>query len=163
MKHFLIDAHNVIYTSQLFKKQLDNSLDHARNSLLQMINSYSQKYPSYKFTVIFDGKIGYNSTYSSNISVVSSGNKEADELIRKKISKTNSTKNLAVVSSDHEVVSYAKINACEIITSASFINLINNSTKKKSKATKKNNHPEKPYSSSKNEIEEFKRIFGADE
>ena len=161
MKHYIIDAHNVIHASDVLKAHIVSSYDIARNSLLQMIDSYSKVFPSYKFTAIFDGIIGYISISSPKIKIMSSGEREADELIKTKISKLKSTKNVIVVSSDLEVVGYARVNACEVISAKAFISLLNNPTQKKASTSKsKSSKSEKPNTPSKKEVEEFKKLFG---
>lgn len=161
MKHFIIDAHNVIHKSSFLKSQINTSIDVARNALLQMIKNYLVKFPSYKYTVIFDGIIGYNSVNAHNIKIQNSGEKEADELIKLKISKLNSTKNVIVVSSDHEITAFAKVYACEILSSESFLNLISDIVISKIGKTKinKKNKSEKPNTPSKKEMNEFLELF----
>lgn len=163
MKHYIIDAHNVIHKSAFLSSQIQISLDVARNSFMQMLSQFSQKYPSYKFTVIFDGKIGYNSVNSKSIRTFSSFEREADELIKERIAKLKSTKNVIVVSSDNAVASYAKVHACDILTSNDFISLItvqeslpsNNSRAISGKRIKS----EKPNFTTKKDLDEFKKLF----
>lgn len=163
MKHFIIDAHNVIHKSAFLSSQIENSIDIARNSFLQMLSQFSHKYKSYKFTVYFDGKIGYIAVESKSIQIISSLDREADELIKEKIAKLKTTKNVIVVSSDNEIASYAKVHACDILTSQDFLSQLNvlvsvktNNTKAKSKSKIKT---EKPNFTTKKDLDEFKKLF----
>lgn len=163
MKHYIIDAHNVIHKSAFLSSQIQVSLDVARNSLVQMLSQFSQKYASYKFTVIFDGKIGYNSVKNKSIHIISSLEREADELIKEKVANLKSTKNVIVVSSDNAVISFAKVHACDTLSSQDFLAIINTesetSISKSSAKPRRKTKSEKPNFTTKKDFDEFKKLF----
>ncbi len=166
MQEYIIDAHNVIHTTGQFRNFIAQGIDAARVALLNAIESFAQDYPSYIFTVVFDGRnAGVSSAYRM-VKVQYSNNKTADELIKKRIRKLSGKRNVIIVSSDTEVHNYARVNALQVESSSQFAQKIlsgkrknkggSNSNKRKEKYV----HNEKPTTVSKREIEEMKKLFG---
>ncbi len=167
MQEYIIDAHNVIHTSSQFRGFISQGINAARVALLNAIESYAQDYPSYTFTVVFDGRnAGVSSAYRM-VKVQYSNNKTADELIKKRIRKLSGKRNVIIVSSDTEVHNFARVNAMQVEGSNQFAQKISSGKKKNnggsSKGSKRKTHDvhnEKPTSVSKREIEEMKKLFG---
>ncbi|MDA3844588.1 MAG: NYN domain-containing protein [Candidatus Kapabacteria bacterium] len=125
MKHFILDAHNIMHKSPVISDILDLDLLEARNALLYEIADYSDKYPSYKFSVVFDGRASKVSSPRSQIVVYKSGTmKIADTVIKDLIKKEIVPSLCTVVSSDSELYKYARIYSCTPILSEDFLSEI---------------------------------------
>lgn len=163
MKTYIIDALNVIHKEPSLRNLLGGNMNNALNGLIQKISIFASRYKSYKFKLVIDGS-NYDLTNPyMNINVITSGNQKADNVIKKRIDKTKNKKNITVVSSDIEVYNYGKVNACTVRTSEEFINLLNPAPKKRKGSElpkNKKTDKEKPSKPSKQEVEEFLKLFG---
>ena len=158
MKIFLIDAHNLIHKDSELKKKFIKNPETASNSLLELIRLFSGKYPSYKFLVIFDGYFEGVSIPHPAITTIFSGKQTADTIIKEQIKNSLTTKNIVVVSSDAEVLSYSKIYSCELYTSEEFLLLIKPIEEIRI-SPKEQTKNEKPNYTSKKDMEFFKNLF----
>ncbi len=158
MKIFIIDAHNLIHKDVELKKKFLKNPAVASNSLLEKIRQYSEKYPSYKFLVIFDGYFEGVSIPHPKITTIFSHKETADNIIKEQIKNSLTTKNLTIISSDAEVLSYSRIYACQIFTSEEFLYLLNPAEQIISKNPKTENK-EKPAHTSKKEMDFFLKAF----
>lgn len=127
MKHYIIDAHNIIHFDKTLNRVLESkSVDSARIELINLINPFAKKYSKYKITVVFDGVL--NNVFSSldNLYVVESGRyKIADDLIKDYIRWETNRKLCTIVSNDLEVIQYAKLHDCNILKTEDFIYELN--------------------------------------
>jgi predicted RNA-binding protein with PIN domain len=153
MKTFILDSNNLIHKIPELKRLFSGNAESAQLSLIESVKTKVNK--NYKLIFIFDGfgnvKRGY---------VEYSGNKTADEVIRKYIEDNYSRKTICVVSSDTEIQRLAKVCGCEVKNSEDFWKEINPSPLK----DKNINHllykdNEKPDRISKKELNEFKKYF----
>ena len=163
MKTYLIDALNVIHKEPSLRNLLRSDMNNALNGLIQKISLFASRYKSYKFKLVIDGSnYELNNPYL-NIIVITSGKRKADHIIKDRIDKAKNKKNITVVSSDTEVYNYGKVNACTVRTSEEFTTLLNPVSKKRpgSKSGKNSRTgKEKPTKPSKQEVEEFLKLFG---
>lgn len=160
MKHFILDAFNIIYKDKKLKEKLKNSIDFACNALLGFIASLTDRYPSYKITVVFDGNPVIFALKSKNIKIVNSGTKKiADEVIKDIINRENSKSLLVVVSSDFEVYNYAKLSSCDVMRSEEFLDYIDSLYGEEGYLEDGDMFFEKPKAISEDEMEELKMLF----
>jgi predicted RNA-binding protein with PIN domain len=161
MKKFIIDAFNVIHKSSELRAKLGISPAIACNSLLSIISVYSAKYPSYSFIFVVDGN--FEDIFISNIKITikSSKNLTADQIIKEQIAFLSNTRNFTCVTSDTEVHNFARIHGCQVISSENFLKelQISQFSQYKSKSKFKNIKSEKPTNVSKKSIDEFKKLF----
>jgi predicted RNA-binding protein with PIN domain len=90
---------------------------------------------------------------SSRMKIVYSENQTADDKIKKQISQSKSPRNIIVVTSDSNLAQFAKVCSCTIYSSDDFAAEINKSMR---------NLDEQSIIDSMNNIDEFKKLFGAD-
>jgi predicted RNA-binding protein with PIN domain len=90
---------------------------------------------------------------SSKMKIVYSENQSADDKIKKQISQSKSSRNLIVVTSDSNLAQFAKVCSCTVNSSDHFAAEINKSVR---------NLDEQSKIDSMNNIDEFKKLFGAD-
>ncbi len=159
MKKFLIDAHNLIHKDAELKKKFIKNPATASNSLLELVRIFSNKYPSYKFLVIFDGYFEGVSIPHPSITTIFSHKQTADTIIKEQIKNSLSTKNIVVVSSDSEVLSYSRIYSCELYTSEEFLLFIKPIEDTPIKSSNFENNKEKPNFTSKKDMDFFKNAF----
>ncbi|MCX8010337.1 MAG: NYN domain-containing protein [Ignavibacteria bacterium] len=122
MRKFLIDGNNILNSYKNLKEVFDKDKAAARNKLVQLIQDYffSSKNEA---TIFFDGfeEDGHSfKKVSQNVFMKFSRTKPADKIIRETIDKEKNKRILIVVSSDNEVIDYARINACKVQTSIEF-------------------------------------------
>lgn len=148
MRKYIIDGNNLIgKIKKLFILQKKDPQS-SREKLAFMIERYFKE-KKVDFSIHFDGyknlpiKIGKGK-------IVYSESSKADDKIKEQISRDKNPKNLIVVSSDRNIMDFAKVCSCTTITSEEFVRLLNE---------KDDNDEEEKIIKSMNNIEEFKKLF----
>ncbi len=146
MIHYIIDGNNLIGKIPSLRKLEDKQS--AREKLSLMLQRYFSG-RKVKVSLHFDG---YENELikAARIVIRYSLNRSADDLIRKEIENMKNIKSTYVVSSDAEVLSYARSCGCKVIKSEEFYDMISQSNKNFSSE-------EKPTEFNK---DEFKKLFG---
>ena len=135
MRHIIIDAFNLIFRTKELNERASKSIETAMKSMIEMLRAYSYTFPSFKFTVIFDGEAGEFSNPRKQIRILNSGdNEKADDIIKRIIREEIHTNDCYVISSDVELMNYAKINSCSAISSEEFIKMLKFESSKKNHA-----------------------------
>ncbi|MEO6695566.1 MAG: NYN domain-containing protein [Ignavibacteria bacterium] len=151
----IIDGNNLIHKIPHLKKLFLKDKESAQYALIEIINSYKHKSDSVTFVFDGAGKLARKEVvYSKDVT--------ADEVIRKKIENFSNAKLMKVVSSDHEIMSLAKVCGCAVIKSEDFWKELNKPQSPEGKNINQNyiyDEKEKPERSSKKDIDEFKRYF----
>ena len=110
MKTFIIDGYNVIYKIRQLESRLDQSLQAARDALVNFINI--NKPHADKYVVVFEGKdehFGLGSSECGQVNVVfTNTNEEADRRIVDMLKNIDDTRNFVIVSDDNYVLNHAK-------------------------------------------------------
>jgi predicted RNA-binding protein with PIN domain len=152
----LIDGNNLIHKIPNIKALFDKDKVASQHSLIETVISRLNLID--KAIFVFDGHGNFRKE-----NVIFSEKETADNVIRKKIEGWKDSKNLKVVSSDHEIIGLAKVCGCIVQKSEEFWKSIN---KMDSPAAGKNINQnfniylkEKPDRMSKKEIEEYKKLF----
>ncbi len=161
MKIYLIDANNVLHKIAQCKNKMKSDYAAACLSFLNILKTFSARYPAYKIIAFFDG---YSESVFINhpaISIQWSFSKTADELIKAHIRLDYDTKNYTLVSSDTELHNFSRIHALEIISSDNFILQLNSasSTSNKSNSYSSNTKAEKPNSAGRKEVALMLELF----
>lgn len=146
MNHFIIDGNNLIGKIHSLKNSSDKQS--ARQKLALMLERYFDK-KKVKVSLHFDG-FENEPIRVSGMKIYYSQTRPADELIKKEIEKIKNQKTTYVVSSDLEIISYAKVCGCNVIKSEDFYTQIINQNNRK-------NEDEKPSDFN---TSEFKKLFG---
>lgn len=150
IKKYIIDGNNLIgkipeiYNIQKSDKQL------SRVKLVRIIDPFFNN-KKIEVSLHFDGYAN-TSIPSSNIKIYYSNNVAADLKIREEIDNTHSTRTTVIVSSDHEVQNYAKVNSCKVVSSEKFAKQLN----------QKNNKINEEDIQKSISNDEIKKIFGLD-
>jgi len=153
MKTIIIDSNNLIHKVSDLRKLFNENPESAQLTLTESVKTKVNR--NYKLIFVFDG---YGSVKRSYIEY--SGNKKADDVIRKYIEDNYTSKTLCVVSSDAEIQRLAKICGCEVKASEDFWKEINPPLYKNRDINQVlYKEGEKPDRMSKKELEEFKKYF----
>ena len=123
----------------------------ARERLVMMIEKHFSK-RKVKVFLHFDG-FQNNPLSLSKGKIIYSEKSKADKKIKEQIEITKNRRNLIVISSDHEIQDFARVCSCDVLTSEEFA---------KDLTSGKNINEEENRIKEMNDVEEFKKLFGAD-
>jgi len=122
MRHYIVDAHNLIHKDIELKKLLPNKLELARIKFLELINSFANRYPKFKISVVYDGVLKEVYSEKTNVYIYEAGPyQKADDIIKKFIREEHKTKNCTIASSDLEIIDYARLHLCNYISAENFL------------------------------------------
>ena len=122
----------------------------SREKLTYMLDRYFANKKANVF-LHFDGHPN-SKINSSKMKIVYSENQTADDKIKKQISQFRSPRNIIVVTSDSNLAQFAKVCSCTVNSSDDFAAEINKSAA---------NLDEQSIIDSMNNVDEFKKLFGA--
>jgi predicted RNA-binding protein with PIN domain len=148
IQKYIIDGNNLIgKISDLWAlQQKDKQM--SRVKLVKIIDQYFNN-KNVKVSLHFDGFAG-DAIPSSSAKIYYSNNKTADSKIKQEIDSSKNPKTIAVVSSDHSVQNYAKVNSSKVFKSETFSKQLNE---------KKSVNSEEEISKSISD-DEIKKMFG---
>lgn len=121
MIHYLIDAYNLIHQDPELTFELNKSPKEAAEKLFQMLAKFASHHSKKKFTLVFDGEPFDIHSPFENVYIEGSGRHKADDIIKGYISVAVNAKNYVVISSDKEILSFAKMYFAEYYLSEQFI------------------------------------------
>jgi predicted RNA-binding protein with PIN domain len=151
---YIIDGYNVMHFSSKFKNLLESKFELARELFVQNLSNYFSTKKN-DVIVVFDGSGSseINSLSTKTVKVMfSSPHKTADNKIKSLIDSTKNKALTFVVSSDNEVLEYARVSRCRTLKSQEF-------NKKLSRKTIDYENNIKSHLLTQNEIEAWKEIF----
>jgi len=149
MLHYIIDGNNLIgKIKPLFKLQQKDS-QAARGSLVFIINKFLIA-KKINLTLHLDG-FHILPLYLTKGKIIYSERKTADEKIREEINNSKNPRILTLVTSDHELINYARVNSVKVISSEDFLNEL--------KSIRKENDEEKKIDELKKENKNFLKLF----
>ncbi|HDL18256.1 MAG TPA: hypothetical protein ENH29_04295 [Bacteroidetes bacterium] len=118
----IIDAYNLIHRVGDLRIHLQQNLENARERLLQKLIVFRQN-KKIKITVVFDGdQVGQPSSVTRNGLQIyySIPPRNADETIKILLRKRKNPRNITVVSSDNEILNFARTNRAITMRSEEF-------------------------------------------
>lgn len=152
MKSYLIDGNNLMGKIKSIKKIQNKNKQAAREILVMLIEKYFNKRKG-KVYLHFDG-FQNNPLSLSKGKIIYSEKSEADNKIKEQIEITKNRKNLIIISSDHEIQNFARVCSCDVLSSEEFARELTSG---------KNINEEESRIKEINDVEEFKKLFGAGE
>ena len=150
MLTYIIDGNNLIGKISSLMNLQKKDKQASREKLVFMLDRYFANKKANVF-LHFDGHPS-SKINSSKMKIVYSENQTADDKIKKQITQFRSPRNLIVVTSDSNLAQYAKVCSCTVNSSDGFAAEINKSA---------GNLDEQSIIDSMNNIDEFKKLFGA--
>jgi hypothetical protein len=149
MNHYIIDGNNLIGRIGELKQLQKKDKQGSREKLVHFLNRYFAG-KKVKVSLHFDGFQNLALAVTKGKIYYSEKN-SSDNLIRKEIDNSKNPKLLTLVSSDHSLMNYGRVNSCTIISSDDFY-------KEFQKSLEKNDEAEKIKQLEK-EKDEFLRLF----
>ena len=123
--HFLIDGYNVIKKADFFRDSA--SLRNARRVLIGALENRPKTSKNNQTTIVFDGRNGvgpYLEKSKSQIKIVFSKDRSADEVIKKMVSECPNPKQIVVISDDKELIFSVRSLGAGIMSVNKFLNQI---------------------------------------
>lgn len=152
--HYIIDGYNLIHAIPSLKKTLAHNGESARELLIHSVAQLTHK-KKFRCTIVFDGVAPNNSVKQSvhaPVHVIFSSPINADSKIKQMIEQSKNRSLLVIISSDREIMNFAKVCSCQTHTSNYFANLLSETN---DTVTEKSDAP-----LSKSQIDEWLKIFG---
>lgn len=129
IKKYIIDGNNLIGKIKRLAKIQRNEPQAAREHLVPILDRYFAA-KKVEVSLHLDG-FKNGDLKSSSANIFYSNNRPADSAIKKEIEKSKTPRQICVISSDHELINFAKVCGCKAVTSESFSkNLFSNSKEK---------------------------------
>ena len=157
MRKVIIDGYNLIFQFPELRRILERDLEGAREGLLNRLGLYAGE-RRIQIVVVFDGddRMVAEPEMRPYVKVLYSQPPEkADPMIKRMIEKTQGG-DIVIVSSDHEIVNYARLYGAKVVSSRQFAHEL--LEKPGNEAEKKFDHP-----MSQEELDEWLNIFRQDE
>ena len=154
MQHYIIDGYNVIHAIPTLKKTLAHNAESSRELLIHSVAQLTHK-KKFRCTIVFDGTAPANSPRQSPhapVHVIFSFPFSADAKIKTMIEHSKQRPQLVIISSDNEIMNFAKVCSCQTHTSKYFSNLLSESD---DIITEKSDVPLSTF-----QIDEWLKIFG---
>jgi len=150
IKKYIIDGNNLIGKIPQIWNLQKNDKQASRVRLVSLLQFYFSK-KNVNVSLHFDG-FAADAIPSGKLKLKYSNNRIADVKIKEEIDLSRNPKVIAIISSDHNIQDYAKVNSCTVIKSEDFAKLL--SQKKDTAAEEEIN---KSISN-----DEMKRLFGVE-
>jgi predicted RNA-binding protein with PIN domain len=150
MKHFIIDGNNLIGKIPSIKNLQRNNRQASREKLAFLLGRYFSTGRN-MVSLHFDGHVN-DEIKVAGIRIKYSGSKTADDKIKNEIERSKNPKNITVVTSDNNIMQFARVCSCEVIKSENF---------SKQLFTHRHSDDEQSRIEEINNLEEFKKLFGA--
>ena len=126
MNHYIIDGNNLIGKIRSLQKLQDKDKHSSREGLINIINRYFAN-KKVKLTLHLDGFSNYPLHLFSG-EIIYSDKKSSDQMIRQEIDRSPNPKLIILISSDNDLINYAKVNSCKIIKSEELVREIENTS-----------------------------------
>lgn len=118
VKHYIIDGNNLIGKIASIWKLQKKDKQASREKLAFVVDRYFH-YKKMNVTLHFDGH--KNEAINTNKARINySGSRTADELIKNEIMNAKNPRTICVVSSDHNIMEFARVCGCVVKKSESF-------------------------------------------
>ncbi len=150
MKQYIIDGNNLIGKLKQLSRLQKKDKQGVREKLILLLERYFHTRKA-SISVHFDGFRG-EPINASLLKIHYSGERSADEKIKIQIDESTNPKNIVLVTSDNNLIEYARVSSSTIIKSEDFSKLL---------TSKPEEDEESRKTGELNNIEEFKRLFGA--
>ncbi len=154
LPHYIVDGYNVIHAIPTLKKLLAHDGFQAREQFVFLVSRLTFR-RKFRCTIVFDGakpQEPHPSQSHSPLHIIFSSPLSADAKIKLMIDASKNRSLLVIISSDREILDYAKACACSTYTSKYFSNLLFDEPDK--------GEEKDSVALSKGQIDEWLKIFG---
>jgi len=150
LKHYIFDGNNLIGKIKSLNQLQKKNKQHSREKLAFLLSRYFNK-KNTPVSLHFDG-FENDAIKASGIKIIYSGSLTADEKIKHEIERSKNPKNNILVTSDSNLAEFGRVCSCQVIKSDEFAKQLLASNFTDEEQTKIDTI---------NNIEEFKKLFGA--
>ncbi len=153
-QHYIIDGYNVIHAIPSLKKTLLHDAVSARELLIHSVGQLTHT-KKFRSTIVFDGTAPQSTPKQSAhapVHVLFSFPLTADAKMKQMIEHSKNRTLLVIITSDREILNFAKVCSCQTHPSTHFANLLSGAN---DTVTEKSDAP-----LSKSQIDEWLKIFG---
>ncbi|MCS7012737.1 MAG: NYN domain-containing protein [Chloroherpetonaceae bacterium] len=164
MRRVVVDGYNLAH--KLGKKLSRQTLSSVRSELEQALQRYAMRYNA-KVTLVYDGRgvIGRSESLGMLEVVFTPSGESADKHIKALIDQAPSKASLTVVSSDCSIRHYAKVSGVASESAETFLEALRHVVLPPEEKTVPEAKPDdldaKPSQLTDEEVEEWKKLFGA--
>ena len=154
LPHYIVDGYNVIHSIPTLKKLLAHDGFQAREQLVFLVSRLTFR-KKFRCTIVFDGTKPHEPhppQSHSPLHIIFSSPLSADAKIKSMIETSKNRSPLVIISSDREILDYAKVCSCNTYTSKYFSNLLFDEPDK--------GEEKDSTALSKGQIDEWLKIFG---
>ena len=126
MDHYLIDGYNVIHSIPSLHKTLLHDAETSRELLIYSVSQLTHL-KKIRCSIVFDGtapEVTRKQSLHAPVHVLYSFPLSADKKIKDMIEQSKHRSTLVVISSDREILAFAKTHSCETHTSKYFSNFL---------------------------------------
>ena len=152
--HYILDGYNIIHAIPSLKKTLVHDAESARELLIHAAGSFAIS-KKIRCTIVFDGfapeNVAKNSVHAP-VHVVYSSPLSADAKIKQMIERSAKRSLLVIITSDREILNFARACSCQTHTSKHFSNLLSGGNET---VTEKSDAQLSP-----SQVNEWLKIFG---
>ena len=118
IKHFIIDGNNLLGKLNKFSQFKKSDNIDSRVKLAYLLDRFFHNH-KVEVTLHFDG-FKKDAIKTNNLRITYSDNRTADEWIKHDIMVAKNPRNICVVTSDNNLIEFARVNSCEIKKSEMF-------------------------------------------
>ncbi len=154
MEHFILDGYNAIHAIPALKKTLAHDAHSARELFIHAVARLTH-HRKFRCTIVFDGSAPADATKQSPhapVHVLYSFPQTADSKIKQMIEQSKIRSLLVIISSDREILNFARVCSCQTYTSKHFANLLSQSDDSAAEKTDTQLSP--------SQVNEWLKIFG---
>lgn len=155
-KRIIIDGYNLIFKFPDLKELMERDLEGARKGLIYRLAPHAEK-NGLNIVIVFDGNEQSSDPWDSipHVQVVySTFPEKADPFIKRIIEQNTGGEDLVVVSSDNEIIEFARLCGKQVIRSETYAEQLSRAVDV-ADVEKKFDHP-----MDQEEMEEWMRLFG---
>jgi predicted RNA-binding protein with PIN domain len=156
---YIVDGYNMLHRIPELRRQAGSGLEAGRKALLVRLAAFRARSRN-PVVVVFDGnpEVSGGSGAAGGIEVVFSRKPvNADTAIKQLIDRRKNEAALAVVSSDHEIMWYARACGCEVLSSEAFFSRLKTAS---ATATDDAMEDKSDPQMSRGELDDWKKLFG---
>lgn len=118
----LIDIYNLLHQDRQLVHLFKNDHNKAFQKLIHWVSIYGNKNPKLKIICVFDGEIPDIDSLSHNVRLEASGRyQKADDIIKDYIRVSVNPKQIKIITSDRDIISFAKMHFSEWYSSEDFL------------------------------------------
>jgi predicted RNA-binding protein with PIN domain len=126
MEHYIIDGYNVIHAIPSLHKTLLHDAESSRELFIHSVSQLTHQ-KKFRCSIVFDGSVPgdfHKQSLHAPVHVLYSFPLSADNKIKNMIEQSKNRSKLVIITSDREILSFAKNYSCQTYSSKYFANFL---------------------------------------